>query len=163
MGIDASFDQLPMIGAWFTNPDEVHRQQQYHNMALAYGAYRPELANSYQNAFAQAQTLGAPYQGAMAEMYGPAATTDFTAANQNPMSPRQMAIGSPNDALGSTTPTFFGLGGPDPNLHPFGAPTITAAPVGGSIPAGAPPPSNDYAAALRTQLDEQRMRGPGGG
>jgi len=160
-GLDLAPYKMPVIGGFFQDPNEIHQQQQHHNMALAYGAMRPETAQSWGNAMMQAQTIAQPYNDALLEMYGPSAQTNMAFANQNPMSPRSMGIGSPNDVAAGNISGAGELGDFGRILGMIGVGQGGQAGGGGSSPTGGygrgyTTGTPDYAEALRGSIDEVR-------
>lgn len=122
-GLDLQAHKLPFVGGFFENPDEKFQRQQMHNMANAYGAYRPEAAQARMNALSNQFSLYQPVANTMASMYGPGAVPNTSQAMVNPMSPRMMAIGNPRS--GGFAPQAMmapGTGGPGPSAAPAAAP-----------------------------------------
>src|SRR5512146_2139839 len=79
MGMDLAPYKMPIIGSKFQNPNEIHKQQQFHEMARALGQYRPELQQGMSNALNQSLSAMVPVNSAMAQMYGPGAQqTNFS-------------------------------------------------------------------------------------
>lgn len=87
--------KLPFVGGLFENEDAKQQRKQFHSMANAYAAYRPEQQQARQNALAQQMSLFQPVASSMAAMYGPGAVPNLGPALQNPMSPNMMALGNP--------------------------------------------------------------------
>jgi len=88
---------IPVVGNFFTNPQEQFQQAQLQEAGRQYGAMRPEAQNAQMNALRQSQSLYAPTNNALGEMYGPGAQMDMQAASQNPMSDRGMQLGNPSE------------------------------------------------------------------
>ena len=95
MGLDLAPYKMPIIGSLFQNPDELHQKRQMHNMALAYGAMRPETQAAQENVLRQTSLAYQPYQNLMAMGYGASAATPTEGMFRNPMSERMMQIGNP--------------------------------------------------------------------
>lgn len=100
LGLDLAPYKMPIVGGFFQNPDELHQKQGMHEMALAYGAMRPETQQSQENAMRQASLTYQPYQNLMAMGYGDSAATPTDQLMANPMSYRQMGLGSPRGTRG---------------------------------------------------------------
>lgn len=100
LGLDLAPYKMPIIGGFFQNPDELHQKQGMHEMALAYGAMRPETQQAQENALRQTSLTYQPYQNLMAMGYGDSAATPTDQLMSNPMSYRAMGLGSPRGTRG---------------------------------------------------------------
>lgn len=93
LGLDMGLYNMPIIGSFFQNPNEIHQQQQMQAMGQTYGQYRPEMAQAQMNAMNGSMQAMSPYNNAMAMMYGPG--FQQSPQIQNPMSDRMMGMGNP--------------------------------------------------------------------
>lgn len=84
---------LPLIGGFFDDPAAEAKQKALGQLAAAYQAQRPEMAQSQTNALNQTLGAYAPANNMMGQMYGPSAMQDLTALGQNPMTPGMMDPG----------------------------------------------------------------------
>lgn len=69
------------------------KQKMLHEMAIAYQAQRPELAQSQTNALNQTLSAYAPSNQMIGDMYGSQYMQDLDALGQNPMTPGMMNPG----------------------------------------------------------------------
>lgn len=110
MGMDLSLHKMPVIGGFFQNPAEIHKQQQFHDAGRAYSAYRPESAQAHMNALGNRLST---YQGAanvLAAING-GQSPDMSALMRQPMGPSMMQQGITQDASQTGGPGFLGSGG----------------------------------------------------
>lgn len=92
MGMDLGLYNMPIIGSFFQNPNETHKQHQFQQAARAYSAYRPEHAQAQMNAMGNRLSS---YQGAnnvLAAMMG-GRSLGHQGLMQNPMGPSMMNQG----------------------------------------------------------------------
>lgn len=94
LGADKStLHKLPLVGGFFDDPAADAKTKMLHDMAIAYQAQRPELAQSQTNALQQ--SLGA-YSGAnkmIGDMYGQGYMADLNALGRNPLTPGSLDPG----------------------------------------------------------------------
>lgn len=91
MGMDMSMHKMPIIGGFFQNPAELHKQEQFSRAGQAYSAYRPEQAQARMNALSNAMSAYQPAMDVLSAMNG-----GQMAAPQmgNPMGPSMMMQGA---------------------------------------------------------------------
>lgn len=94
MGMDLSMHNMPVIGSFFQNPNELHQREQMSKAAEAYTAYRPEHAQAGMNALANQMSVMQPVQNALNRMYGDAGDMNTMQALRNPMGPSMMQQGA---------------------------------------------------------------------
>lgn len=93
MGMDFGMYKIPLIGRFFTNPNEVHKQTQMSKAGQAYSAMRPEMAQARMNAL---NSQLSAYQGAndiLAAMNG-GKSQGSGAISYQPLSPTSFMQGS---------------------------------------------------------------------
>lgn len=123
MGMDIAPYRMPIIGGKFQNPNDIFKQQQFHQMARSLGQYRPEIQQAYSNALSQELTAFQPVNNAMAQMYGPGAQqTNFDPNSpgtglRSPLGPTAMQVGQSMPGLqapgmANTTQAATPSGGP---------------------------------------------------
>src|SRR5678816_695518 len=98
MGMDIAPYRMPIIGSKFQNPNDIFKQQQFHEMARALGQYRPEMQQGYSNALNQTLSAEVPVNSALAQMYGPGAQqTNFSSDSgtglRSPLGPSALQVG----------------------------------------------------------------------
>jgi hypothetical protein len=103
-GLDLGMHKLPFVGGMFENPDEAQQREQMHNMALAYSAYRPELAQARMNALGNQMSLYQPAVNSLMGMYGPGAVPNTSTAMRSPMGPGMFTVGVPKGTPGPEGP-----------------------------------------------------------
>ena len=108
MGMDLSLHNMPVIGSFFQNPNELHQREQMSKAAEAYTASRPEYAQARMNALANQMSVMQPAQNALNRMYGGAGDLNTNQALRNPMGPSMMQQGA---AMPSKNPNQFPGGG----------------------------------------------------
>lgn len=110
MGMDLSLHNMPVIGSFFQNPNELHQREQMSKAAEAMTAYRPEYAQARMNALANTMSVMQPAQNALNRMYGTGGNLNTGQALTNPMGPSMMQQGA---AMPSRNPNQFpgGKGG----------------------------------------------------
>jgi hypothetical protein len=91
MGMDMSMHKMPIIGGFFQNPAELHKQEQFSRAGQAYSAYRPEMAQARMNALGNAMSAYQPAMNTLAAMNGGKAAAPQMG---NPMGPSMMQQGS---------------------------------------------------------------------
>lgn len=127
MGMDVSMHKMPLIGAFFQNPQEQFKQEQFHQAGQSYGAYRPEVAQARMNALRNASSAFQGANDALATMYGRGASVNPAQMFRSPMSPTMMTQGQ------SVTQDPGGFGASAANM--FGG---NQAMMGGMLPGGMP-------------------------
>jgi len=98
MGMDLAPYKMPIIGSKFQDPNQIFKQQQFHEMARSLGQYRPEMQQGYSNALNQVLSTQVPINSAMAQMYGPEAQqTNFSPDQgtglRSPFGPSALQVG----------------------------------------------------------------------
>src|SRR5688572_29398552 len=99
-GLDVGMHDLPIVGGFFSNPDEQFMQDQMQRSAQAYGMYRPFQAQASMNAMANSASMMRPANTALGAMYGKDAQIDMDQAMRNPMNPDMFRVGQPKANAG---------------------------------------------------------------
>lgn len=109
-GINMS--QIPFIGGLFPNPNEAAMQQAIQNAGGQFAAYRPQLAQAYQNlAGDQLAALQGP-QNALMQMYGGKPPPGPSISNPSPGGPPSTSTPPPSGgSLGGLIGGMVGGGG----------------------------------------------------
>lgn len=111
MGMDFGMYKMPVIGGFFQDPNQIHQQQQFHQMGQNYSAYRPEQAQARMNEIRN--RLGA-FQGAndtLGAMMGRPGMNMGETLQNNPMGPSMMSQGVSKGADQVPSNSMFGSGG----------------------------------------------------
>lgn len=89
-GLDSTLHKLPLIGGFIPDPAAEEKQRMLHQLAVAYQAQRPELAQTQTNALNQSLGAYKPSNDMIGQMYGQGAMADLNALGKNPMTPGMM-------------------------------------------------------------------------
>jgi hypothetical protein len=116
MGMDLSMHNMPVIGSFFQNPNELHQREQMSKAAEAYTAYRPEMAQAHMNALANQMSVMQPVQNALNKMYGSGGNMNTGQALTNPMGPSMMQQGAAKPSMNPNQFPGGGKGGKFPGL-----------------------------------------------
>jgi len=108
MGMDLSMHNMPVIGPFFQNPNELHQREQMSKAAQAFSAYRPEYAQARMNALGNQLAAMQPAQNAANALYGDMGNFNNEQALKMPMGPSMMGQGA---AMASSNPNQLPGGG----------------------------------------------------
>ncbi len=92
-GVSTLLHKVPVIGGLFNDDAADAKLKMLHEMAVAYQAQRPELAQGQTNALNQTLQAYAPANNMLGAMYGPGAMQILEALGQNPMTPGTFTAG----------------------------------------------------------------------
>jgi hypothetical protein len=98
MELDFQGNQIPLFGNFIADPANEKKRGSMHNMALAYQAYRPEVAQARMQALNNQMSMFAPLNAMLGQMYGQGAQFDLSKATQSPLTNRAMNLGAPTGA-----------------------------------------------------------------
>lgn len=107
---------MPFIGGLFPNPNEQAKLQAIKQVGQNYAAYRPQMAQAYQNMIGSQLGSLQPAQNALMQMYGgkppPGPTISNPSPGGSPPSPPPASSGgSPGGSSGGGLGGIFGGGG----------------------------------------------------
>lgn len=115
MGLDMGLHKMPIIGGFFQNPNELHKREQFSRAGRAYGAYRPEMAQAWQNAMGNRSSAFQGANNVLASMYGGGGSAPPAQMGRTPMGPSMMLQGASMPGRAPVTAGGFlggmGLGG----------------------------------------------------
>lgn len=116
---------MPFIGGLFPNPNEQAKLQAIKQVGQNYGAYRPEMAQAYQNMIGSQLGALQPAQGALMQMYGgkppPGPTISNPSPGGSPLPPPQPSSGgSPGGSSGGSGGGLGSLFGGLPGMGGMG-------------------------------------------
>ena len=120
MGMDMGMWKMPLIGRFFTNPNEVHKQTQFSKAGQSYSALRPEMAQARMNALSNQMSA---YQGAndvLAAMNG-GRSYGSGQILQQPIGPTMYSQGASKitPSTGAAQQGILGPGGIGGNMGPL--------------------------------------------
>lgn len=125
-----NMSQIPFIGGMFPNPNEAAMQQAIQQSQNDLSAYRPQMAQAYQNLAGNQLASYQPAQGALMQMYGGSIPQGPTIANPSPggMPPGQSSPQQPpSGGSSSSGDPLSGLMGGLPGLGGGGLPGLGGA------------------------------------
>lgn len=94
-GVSTFLHKIPLVGGFFNDDKAAAKLKALHELALAYQAGRPELAQSQTNALGQTLQAYAPANNMLGAMSGGGDSTmvNLQALGQNPLTPGSLTDG----------------------------------------------------------------------